>query len=259
MINKPGGGSVIGTYSVLAMPADGYTILNIAPPQLGAPLFTKGATYTFLKDFKMINLSVTSPSFIVVKNDAPWQTLEELIAEARKNPGKLTYSSPGYGSTQHFAGEIFKMYTGTDITQVPMDGTATAVTAVLGGHVNITFPDYGGAYRYLESGSFRVLAVMDKKRIKQFSNIPTTVEKGFPNLITASFIGFSVRAETAKVIVEKLEKVFKEAVKDKEIIEKFEKTGWVVENLGSKEATEFMARDLKMKLEVAKAAKMIPK
>lgn len=257
--NKTGGGGTIGTYAVLAAPPDGYTIIVTAPPQLAAPLTTKGVTFNLLKDFAMINLSVTSPSLVVVRKESPLMTLEELIAEAKKNPGKLTYSTPGYGSTPHFAGELFKMYTSTDITHVPMDGTAPAVTGVLGGHIDMTFPEYGAVYRYLEAGSLRALAVMDKKRLKQFPNIPTTVEKGFPNLITASFEGFAVRSETPKVIVEKLNKAFKEAIKDQEIIEKFEKTGWVVENLGSEEAAEFMARDLKTKSEVAKAAKMVPK
>lgn len=258
-VNKTGGGGTIGTYVALAAPPDGYTILVIQPPLVAAPFLTKGITFSILKDFITINLSVTSPSVIVVRKDAPWQTLEEFVADAKKNPGRFTYSTPGYGTTEHFVGEIFKRNTGTDITQVPMEGTAPAVTAVLGGHITITFPHMGVASKYLKAGSLRALAVNDKKRLKDFPDVPTTVEKGFPNLITATWGGFAVRSETPKVIVEKLEKVFKEVLKDKELIEKFEKTGFIVENLGLEESAEFLAKDYQKKLEVARAIDMVPK
>lgn len=258
-VNKAGGGGTIATYNVLAAPPDGYTILVIQPPQLGAPLTTKGVTFNVLKDFITVNLSVTSPSVILVKKDAPWLTLEDFIADAKKNPGKYTYSTPGYGSTEHFAGEIFKMRTGIDITQVPMEGTAPAVTAVLGGHIDITFPHMGVASRFLQAGSLRALAVNNEKRLKDFPNVPTTVEKGFPDLITSTWGGFSVRSDTPRAIVDKLEKVFKEALKDKGVVDNLEKTGFVVENLDAKGAAEFLAKDFQKKSEVAKAINMFPK
>jgi tripartite-type tricarboxylate transporter receptor subunit TctC len=256
---KTGGGGTIGTYAAIATPPDGYTILITAPPMISAPFVSKGITFNLLRDFTQINLSVTSPSLIVVKKDAPWQTVEELIAFAKKNPGKLNYSSPAYGSTQHFAGELFKKYTGTDITHVPMDGTGPSITAVLGGHINVTFPGFGPVSKYVEAGSLRVLAVMGSKRHKDLSGVPTTVEKGFSNVISGLWGGFAVRAETAKEIAEKLGKVFQESIKDKQVTEAFEKAGYVVENLSSKEATEFLAKDLQRKAEVAKAANMVPK
>lgn len=256
---KTGGGGVIGTYAVMAAPPDGYTIVVTTPPMISAPFVTKGVTFNLLRDFSQINLSITSPSLIIVKKDAPWQTLEELVTDAKKNPGKLTYSSPAFGSTQHFAGELLKLYTGTDLAHVPMDGTAPSITGVLGGHVNVTFPPFGPVSKYIEAGSLKVLAIMGSKRYKDLPGVPTTVEKGFSNLITATWGGFAVRSETPKEIVEKLEKVFQEAIRNKETIEMFEKTGYVVENLGSKGAMEFIAKDLQRKSEVAKAANMVPK
>jgi tripartite-type tricarboxylate transporter receptor subunit TctC len=256
---KTGGGGVIGTYAVMAAPPDGYTILVTAPPMISAPFVTKGVTFNLLRDFTQVNLSVTSPSLIVVKKDAPWQTLEELIADAKKNPGKLNYSSPAYGSTQHFAGELFKKYTGTDITHVPMDGTGPSITAVLGGHINVTFPGFGPVSKYVEAGSLRVLAAMGSKRHKDLPGVPTTVEKGFTNVISGLWGGFAVRAETPKEIVQKLERVLYESIKDRQVIEAFEKTGYTVENLSSKDATEFLAKDLQRKSDVARAANMVPK
>lgn len=259
VVNRAGGGGVIGTYAVLAAAPDGHTLLVISPSIVAAPLVRKGITFDFMKDFIPVNLSVTSPSVIVVRKEATWLTLKELIAEAKQNPGKLTYSTPGYGATQHFAGELFKMHTGVDVTNVPMDGTAPAVTAVLGGHISMTPSEYGVVYKYLAAGSLRALAVMSKSRLKEFADVPTTVEAGYPNLVSASYGGFAVRSDTRREIVEKLEKAFKEVLKDKEIIEKLEKTGWVVENLASKEGAEFLFSDIKMKSEVASTAKIVPK
>jgi tripartite-type tricarboxylate transporter receptor subunit TctC len=259
VVNKPGGGSVVGTYAAMATPPDGYTILGIHPPQISAPLVNKDVTFDIKKDFVMLNLSVTSPSVVVVKKDSPWKTLEEFIADAKRNPKKFTYSSIGYGGTAHFSGELFKLNVGTDLSHVPMDGTAAAVTAVLGGHINVSFPEFGAVYKYLQAGSLRALAVMDKKRLRLFPDVPTTVEKGFPDLTTSSWGGYAVIVKTPKMAIEKLEKAFKEALRDKDVLEKFETTGWIVENLGSADAAKFIAKDQEDKIKVAKAVNMVPK
>jgi len=258
-VNKPGGGSVVGTYAAMATPPDGYTILGIHPPQISAPLVNKDVTFDIKRDFVMVNLSVTSPSVVVVKKDSPWRTLEEFIADAKKNPNKFTYSSIGYGGTAHFSGELFKLNVGTELSHVPMDGTAAAVTAVLGGHINVSFPEFGAVYKYLQAGSLRALAVMNKKRLRLFPDVPTTVEKGFPDLTTSSWGGYAVIAKTPQRVIEKLEKAFNEALRDKAVLEKFETTGWVVENLGSADAAKFIAKDQEDKIKVAKAVNMIPK
>jgi tripartite-type tricarboxylate transporter receptor subunit TctC len=259
VLNKPGGGGTLGTYAALAALPDGYTILSVSPPMISAPMVTKGVTFNLFRDFTMINWADSSPIVLIVKKDSPWLTLEELIADAKKNPGKLTVSIAGYGSSAHFAAELFKIHTGTDITCVPMDGTTPLLTAVLGGHLNMGATELGPAHSYLEAGSLRALAVMAKKRLKDFPGVPTTVEKGFPNLIAAVWHGFVVRAETPREIVGRLEKVFKEALKEKEIIGKLEKMGIVVENFGTKEGTEFIAGEQQMCLDVTKAANIVPK
>jgi tripartite-type tricarboxylate transporter receptor subunit TctC len=130
VVNKAGGGGTVGIQSVAAAPPDGYTILISTPTIIVSPLTIKDMPFT-IKDFVPINLAVDMPNVISVKKDAPWKTLEELIAEAKKNPGKLTYSSAGPGTLPHLSGELFKISTGTDITHIPMDGAAKAITAAL--------------------------------------------------------------------------------------------------------------------------------
>ena len=259
VVNKVGGGGVMGTYAAKAAPPDGYSIVVLTPAQIGAPLLTKNITFNISKDFIMVNLAVSSPSLIVVKKDAPWVTLEELIGEAKKNPGNLTYSSNGYGSTGHFTAELLKMAMGMDFHHIPMEGAGPAITSVLGGHTHINLNEFGSLQKYLEAGSLRALAVMAKKRLKNFPDIPTFLEKGFPNLVFGTWQGFCVRSETPRIIIEKLDKVFKEALNDKENIGICEKAGWVVENLGSNETAEFLAQEQQKRSDVANAAKIVPK
>ncbi len=258
VVDKAGGGSIIGTQFVAAAPADGYTILAGSPTLILAQFITKNIAFT-LKDFTPVSLAVMSPNIIGVKKDAPWHTLEELITAAKKDPGKLTYGITGYGSMNHLAGELFKMTTGTDITCIPMDGTAPMLTAILGGHINLVTNAVGEDYSLLKAGSVRALAVMSKKRLADFPDVPTMGEKYFPKLIAASWFGYFVPAKTPRPIVEKIEKAFKEALKDKKVGELIASQGWVVENMGSEETTKFLNEEQQKWLEVAKEVKLIQK
>ena len=99
VVNKPGGGGVICAYHTLTAPADGYTIMVIPPAMFLAPYLVKGVTYDIIRDFKQISLATNSPLLLCVGKDSPWQTFEQLVADAKKNPGKLTYAAAGYGNT----------------------------------------------------------------------------------------------------------------------------------------------------------------
>ncbi|OGP67730.1 MAG: hypothetical protein A2169_09505 [Deltaproteobacteria bacterium RBG_13_47_9] len=255
VVNKAGGGGTVGIQGVAAAPPDGYTILISTPTIMVSPLTVKGLPFSF-RDFIPFNLSTSMPTIVSVKKDAPWKTLEDLIAEAKKNPGQLTYSTAGPGTLPHLAGELFKRDTATDITHVPMDGAAKAMTAALGGHVNMTFIAFGGVRSYLEAGSLRGLAVMARTRVEEFPNIPTTVDKGYPKLINSAWVGGFVSAKTPPAIIKKLSDVFLEALKDKEILELFKKTGMHVDNLGPEEAAKFLAEEEERVSEIIKIAKI---
>lgn len=257
VVNKTGGGGVVGTNEGKIAEPDGHTILTSPPGIIMIPLVTKGITFS-LKDFTPINLAVSMPTIIVVKKDAPWQTLEEMIVEAKKNPGKLTYSVPGPGTAPHFAGELFKKTTDTDITTIPMGSAAKAITTLLGGHVDMAFPSFGGAIPdYLKAGSCRALMVMYHKRLKELPDVPTTVEKGYPQLTITSWHAYLVPAKTPKVIVRRLGEAFNEALRDKEVVGKLEKMSLCIENLGPEETARFLAEEQRRWSEVAKAAKLI--
>lgn len=257
VMNKAGGGGALGIQSGKIAAPDGYTILSSPPGIIMLPLTTKGMSFSY-KDFVPINIAVSSPSVMVVKADSPWKGMEDVIAEAKKNPGKLSYSAPGVGTTYAFAGEFMKMVTGTDITQVPMTGGGPQmVAAVLGGHVSMTFPESGAILSQVQGGTLRALVVMSKKRLKDLPDVPTTAEKGYPRLITTAWHGFFVPVKTPPEIVKKLSDAFRQALTDKEVVASLEKLGWVIEDIGAGEAAKFLDDENQKWTEVAKAAKAL--
>lgn len=246
VVNKPGGGTVLGVQSVASAKPDGYTILCSVPLNLiTVPLVTKGIDYT-LKDFAPIYLATATPSVILVKKDAPWKTLEELVAEAKRSPGKLTFASgPQGGSTGYFSGELFKISTATDITNVPIGaGEGQAVITLLGGHVNMTFSPWGLVREHLSTGSLRALAVMSDMRLKDFlPDVPTTVEKGYPKIVAITYTGYFAPAKTPSPVVRRLSQAFREAVEDKEIAEKLVKMDPVVLRLSPEEVAKYIVAE----------------
>jgi len=260
VVHKSGGGGVVGTYAAKAAPPDGYTIFLAQPPMVRHPLLIKGITYDITKDFIPLNLSVASNMVSVVKSDAPWQSLGELIADAKKNPGKLTFASAGHGSSAHFAMEMLKLRAGVDLTHVPMIGTAEAIASVLGGHINTFVAEFGAVTKYLEGKLFRPLAVWSKERDKLFPDVPTTAEEGYPKLLINSWQVFLAPNGTPERIVKILEKALQETMKDEKFIETAYKVGWgTIYNLNSKETAEFLAKCKKDYEEVAKAIGLEPK
>jgi tripartite-type tricarboxylate transporter receptor subunit TctC len=167
IVNKSGGGGAVGIQAARDAAPDGYTILITPPPILLIPLVNKNSGFT-MKDFTPLVLATSSPNTTVVKADAPWKTLEDFIAEAKKNPGALTYGSAGPGTTPHFIGELVKLKTKIDLTHVPLGSESAAATAVLGGHVNIAFLTLGTTRSHIEAGTMRALAVASNRRLKDF-------------------------------------------------------------------------------------------
>jgi tripartite-type tricarboxylate transporter receptor subunit TctC len=252
VVNKPGGGGALGMNSVKIAAPDGYTVLSTPPGIIMLPLTTKGMSFNY-KDFVPINIAVSSPSVMVVKADSPWKGLEDVTAEAKQNPGKLSYSVPGQGTTHFFAGEFMKMVTKTNITMVPMNGGPQAISAVLGGHVNMCFPESGAILSQVQGGALKALVVMSKKRLQDLPEVPTTAEKGFPELITAAWQSFLVPAKTPPEVVKRLSDAFQQVMTDKEVLASLEKLGWVIENISGEEANKFLIDENQKWANVAKS------
>lgn len=255
VINKSGGGGAVGIKAVKDAPADGYTILIAPPPIALIPLVRKSIGFA-LSDFRPLNLIGTTPAVMIVKADAPWHSLEQFIADAKKKPGQLTFGTPGSGTSGHFTMELFKKETGVDFIHVPLGGEAPVATAILGGNIHTSIIGLGTARAHLEAKSLKALVVTAQKRAKEIPDVPTTFEKGYPVIEANPWFVFFVRANTPPDIASKLAKTFKEAIQDKEIAAKIDKAGVSIENRGPEETAKFLAEQNKRWGEVARVAKL---
>lgn len=255
VVNKTGGGGAVGIKAVKDAAADGYTILIAPPPVALIPLVRKGIGFE-LGDFTPLNFLGRTPAVMIVKADAPWKTIEDFIAEAKKRPGQLTFGTPGSGTSGHFAMELFKKETGIDLIHVPLGGEAPVATGVLGGNIHTSIIGLGTARPHLEAGGLRALVTATQKRIKELPTVPTTFEKGLPAVEASPWFVFFVRVNTPPAIVNRLAKVLSETFADKELAAKIEKAGVSVENIGPEETKKFLADEHKRWSEVAKIAKV---
>ena len=253
IVNKSGGGGAVGIQAAREAAPDGYTILVTPPPILLIPLVSKNSGFT-MKDFTPLTLATSSPNTTVVRKESPWKTFEEFIGEAKKSPGQLTYGSAGPGTTPHFIGELVKMKTGIDLTHVPLGSESAAATALLGGHVNVSFLTLGTTRSHIEAGTLRALAVASNRRLKDFPDVPTTVEKGFPELNLKIWVGFFAPAKTPAPVVKRLAAVISDSLRDSEVAANIEKSQALIENLGPQEAAKFLADEERKWSEVARVA-----
>jgi tripartite-type tricarboxylate transporter receptor subunit TctC len=208
--NKPGGGGTVGpaTMAATAKP-DGYTISQIPISVFRYPWMMK-TTYDPLKDFTYI-IHLTGYTFgVVVRKDAPWKTFDELVAYAKANPGKVTYATPGAGTSLHTTMEMIALKKGFKWTQVPMKGSAETVPAVLGGHVMAT-ADSSSWAPHVDSGDLRLLVTWGVKRTKRWPNVPTLKELGY-GIISNSPFGLAGPKGMDPKVVKILHDAFKKAM-----------------------------------------------
>ncbi len=185
--NRTTGAGVVATEATAKAPPDGYTLLVGNQGLLSIrPQLTK-VPYDPVKDLAPIVLLVSVPNILVVHPSVPAQSLQELLAYARANPGKLTYSSQGIGASGHIAAELLKLSAGVDITHVPFRGAAPAAQALAAGHVHMMFDVVSLALGPIQSGTVRAIGVASKERVGVLPDVPTLGEQGFPGEIGAWF------------------------------------------------------------------------
>ena len=224
--NRPGGAGNIGILAVAQAPADGHTWLFI--PQgnitINATLM-KNLPFNWERDFAPVTLVAYAPNLLVVNNAVPAASVPELIAYARKNPGKLTYGSPGIGSSLHLIGELMKREAGIDITHVPYKGTTQAMQDLLGGQISMMFGSLPTLMPQVRAGKLRALAATTAKRAPQAPELPTLVESGLKSLDVPSWYGALVPAKTPADVVAKIQAEIAAIVASPEISSTLEKQG----------------------------------
>jgi tripartite-type tricarboxylate transporter receptor subunit TctC len=223
--NKPGATGNIGADFVAKAAADGHTLLFVATSFGTTPALQKNLPYDPVKSFDPVALIATSGLVVVVHPQVPARSIKELIELAKRQPGKMHYSSPGNGGPQHLAMELVKLETGMDIVHVPYKAAAGALADVVGGHIDATVAAVQTAHPHVQSGRLRALAVMSLERSSAYPDVPTMKEQGLPDLEVETWYAAFAPANTPSQIIQKLNSDINAVLRDAQVREAIEKQG----------------------------------
>lgn len=222
---KLGAGGNLAMEAVAKSPADGYTLLMGAPALATSPSLYANLTFDPLKDFAPISLVGIVQNVLVVHPSVPAESVRELVAYAKARPGKLNFTSPGGGSTQHLAAELFKLSAGIDMVHIPYKGGAQAQGDVVGGQAELTFNVVPSALPLIRAGRLRALAVTGRTRSEALSEVPTMIEAGVPGFTAFTWNGILAPAGTPREVIAKLAEALVGAMKTPEMKEQLAKIG----------------------------------
>ena len=225
--NRPGGASVIGTQAVATAEPDGYTLGFLDIAFVTNPgLFKDKLPYDPLRDFAPISQVAIAPLVMVVHNSVPAKTVAEFIEYAKRNTGKLSYSSGGIGSGIHLAGEQFKVVTGTDILHVAYKGAAPGVAAIVGGEVQLSYATPASIIAHIQSGRVVPLAILAGARSSLLPTVPTVGDVGMPGLSASPFFGGFAPPRTPAPVMATLERAFVRYATDPEVQKQLRQQGF---------------------------------
>ncbi|HEV7801919.1 MAG TPA: tripartite tricarboxylate transporter substrate binding protein, partial [Burkholderiales bacterium] len=256
--NRPGAGQNIGAEVVARSAPDGYTLF-MASSALGinVSLYPK-LTYDPVKSFAPVGLVSQSPNLLLVHPSLPVNTAKEFIAFAKKNPGKLNFSSSGSGSTQHLCGELFKLMTGVQMTHVPYKGSAPSLTALVSGEVHFAFNNIPSAQPFMSQGRLKALAITSKRRSVLLPQVPTLIEAGLQGFDVAAWYGVLAPAGTSPEIVSKLNGVIVGIVNNKDFQTRLAQLGADPIGESPQYFSKFLQEEIVRWEKVVKAAKAKP-
>jgi tripartite-type tricarboxylate transporter receptor subunit TctC len=244
--NRGGAGGSVGTGVVARATPDGYTLLSCSSAFVVNPSLYAKVPYDPFKDFVPIMVIGASPNVFVVPAQSKIQSMKEFIAQAKANPGKMNWTSPGVGTTPQLAGELLKIKAGIDIVHIPYAGAGPANNAVLAGLVDMYAANYGSLTGLLSAGKVRPIAVTSKQRWPDLPNVPTLDELGIKDAESDTFQGVFAPAGTPQAAVDRLAKEMAKILADPEIKAKYSKLGLPVVAEGPAAFKTRIAREVPM-------------
>jgi tripartite-type tricarboxylate transporter receptor subunit TctC len=225
--NRGGAGGTIGTRQVAKSTPDGYTILIATSSLAINPALYPNVGYDPIKDFAPIGLLAAGANVVLVHPSVPVKSIPELIAQAKKSPGKLNFASTGTGSSVHLAAELFASMAGVKISHVPYRGSGPALNDLLGGHVTMMFATLPSSIGVVKSGKVRALAVSSRKRSAVFPDLPAIAEAGLPGYAAELHYGLVAPAGTPRSIIDRLNAALRAALEDPTLRERLAREGAV--------------------------------
>ena len=241
--NRPGAGGIIGTASVAKGTPDGHSLLFASGAFTSVAATAKNLPYDPLQDFSWINIVITYPFAVIVKNDSPVRSTRDLIELAKRNPGKLNYASVGVGSVFHLATELFGAMSATEMNHVPYKGSAEPLNELIGGRIDVIFTTLTGAYGQIKSGRVRAIAIASKERSPQLPDVPAVAET-LPGYEVTSFAGIAAPRATPASVVALLNREVQEVLKQPDINRRFGELGGTVQFTTPEQANRHVAGEV---------------
>lgn len=253
--NRTGASSVIGTDSVVRATPDGYTLLFGSSSTFAVnPAVMKNLRFDVNAQLNLVGLVSYTPHVLVVRETLPVKSLADLVALAKKEPGKLSYASSGTGGAIHLASELFKRETGTDLIHVPYRGGGPAVLGLLAGDVDVFFSDLSTTIGNIQSGRLRPLAMAWPTRSPQLPDTPTFAELGYPGVVSSSWFGLAAPVETPADIIAKLHEAMTQTFANPAYQAALKKLGNEQFTLSPAESKAFIKGEVEKWASVAKSA-----
>ncbi len=249
--NRPGAGAIVGTNEAAKAEPDGYTLLMMSNTHTTNETLVPKKSYDLMRDFVPVAPVNASDLVVVVHPSVPAKSLAELIALAKREPGKLNYASSGVGTPYHMAGELFKAMTGTDIVHVPHRGSGEARNNTIGGHVQVMIDAVTTMAPNVEAGQVRALATTGQVRSTILPDVPTVAEAGTPGYEATIWLGIMAPKGTPPAIVDRLNAGIRAAVSAPEVKAAWTKQGAVALSMSPAEFGEYIRGD------IAKWAKVV--
>lgn len=242
----PGGGGHIANVKVVNAKPDGYTLGMITAATHGiGPSLYKNMQYDPINDFTFVARFVAIPNVIIVGKDSKYRTLQDLIADGKANPGKLSFGSLGPGTTTHLTGVAFAKESGVDVLHVGYKGSAPMLNGLLSGEIEFGVDQLAGSIGQIVSGELRALAVTTKDRLSRLPDVPTVAESGVSGFDFATWYGLAAPKGTPPAIVEKLASEMKTVLAQSEVVETYKRLGTEPAYLPTTEFRDFAADEIK--------------
>jgi tripartite-type tricarboxylate transporter receptor subunit TctC len=255
--NRPGAASSIAAEEVVRSPPDGYTLFLESAPNVTNTTLYPNLHFNFLRDIAPVASVMRTPIVMVVNESVPVRTVPDFIAYAKTRPGKISFASPGIGTTSHLAGELFKLMAGVDMVHVPYRGSMAAITDLLGGQVQVQFDTPLTLVEYIRVGKLRALAVTTASRAEALPEVPAM--GGFlPGYEASAWFGFGAPKDTSAEIIGRLNKEINAALADANIKARFADLGATVFVQTPKEFGKFLTDETDKWAKVIQTANIQP-